>query len=274
MLFRSTEVHFIPRTELLGLLDASPRLATSLMRAISQRLREFNRRYVQELIQAERLALVGRFARSIVHDFKNPITIIGMAADLLNAETPQPAAVQTAKTRIRKQVDRLGTMINELLEFTRGSQSPLVRVPVDYPGYLAQLLDDLRPEAEARSVQIVCETPPPAVRLSLDPNRLAHVFHNLIHNAEDAMPQGGRITLRFRLHGRELTTEVEDSGPGLAPEIVGRLFEPFATFGKSQGTGLGLSICKRIVDDHGGRIVARTEPGRGAVFAVTLPLPA
>jgi len=68
-------------------------------------------------------------------------------------------------------------------------------------------------------------------------------------------------------------TEIEDTGPGIAPEIAPTMFEPFATYGKSQGTGLGLSICRRIVTDHRGRIAARGEPGRGAIFAFTLPVP-
>src|SRR5207244_5155342 len=102
--------------------------------------------------------------------------------------------------------------------------------------------------------------------------RLLHVFFNLINNAIDVMPDGGKITLRFRCTDNEVLTEVEDSGPGIAPEIASRLFEPFATHGKAHGTGLGLSICKRIVEDHKGQIRARSEPQRGAVFSFTLPL--
>ena len=86
------------------------------------------------------------------------------------------------------------------------------------------------------------------------------------------MPGGGKIVVRFRVTDREVTTEVEDSGPGIAPEIADKLFDPFATFGKAHGTGLGLSICKKIVEDHRGRISARNETGRGAVFTFVLPV--
>jgi signal transduction histidine kinase len=98
------------------------------------------------------------------------------------------------------------------------------------------------------------------------------VFYNLIHNATDAMPGGGKILVRFSVTGREVTTEIEDSGPGIAPEIANKLFDAFATFGKAHGTGLGLSICKKILEDHRGRISARNEPGRGAVFTFVLPV--
>jgi signal transduction histidine kinase len=75
------------------------------------------------------------------------------------------------------------------------------------------------------------------------------------------------------LRPSEIVTEIEDTGPGIAPEIIERLFEPFATHGKEHGTGLGLSICKRIIEEHRGWIVTRNEPGRGAIFTFGLPLP-
>jgi signal transduction histidine kinase len=101
---------------------------------------------------------------------------------------------------------------------------------------------------------------------------LSRVFHNLVHNATDVMPGGGTVLLRFQTDEKEIITEIEDTGPGIAPEIAGQLFQPFATHGKAYGTGLGLSICKKIIEDHGGKISARSEPGRGAIFRFTLPL--
>jgi signal transduction histidine kinase len=182
-------------------------------------------------------------------------------------------ARQTAKTRIRKQIDRLSNMINELLEFTRGSASNVVLARADYAQFVKHTIEDMRPEVAAKSVAIEFENPPPEVSILADPRRLTHVFFNIVHNACDAMPRGGKVILRFQLTEREVTTEIEDTGPGIAPEIAPRLFDAFATYGKAQGTGLGLSICKKIVEDHRGKIRARTEPGRGAIFSFSLPVP-
>jgi len=121
-------------------------------------------------------------------------------------------------------------------------------------------------------VQIELPAEPPACRVRLDARRLSRVFYNLCSNAMDFMPNGGKIFLRFQADENEIVTEIEDTGPGIAPEVADRLFQNFVTFGKSHGTGLGLSICKKIVEDHGGRIWVRNEPGHGAIFCFALPL--
>jgi signal transduction histidine kinase len=266
-----THVSFMPRAEVFSALQRSPDLVIALMRAFSHRMREFDRRYLHEVFQAERLALVGRFAQSIVHDFKNPLNMIGFAADVGCAEDATPEIRFETKTMIRKQVDRLANMISELLEFTRGSSRNVALTPGCYRKFVHQVLADIRPEAAERNVSIQCENDLSEVSVLLDETRLLHVFYNLMNNAMDVMPQGGTITVRFSVTERDVVTELEDTGPGIAPEIAPRLFEPFATHGKSHGTGLGLSICKRIIEDHQGSICARSEPNRGAVFCFALP---
>ncbi len=266
-----TVVYFIPRDAMLELVEISPPLAMGLLREISNRLREFNRQYIQEVLQTERLAIVGRFARSIVHDLKNPLNIISITAEMAGIEKGTPELRRLAKMRISKQVDRISELVNEILEFTQGSQTVIIPAAVDYDQFVRQLVDELRPEIELKSATIEMESPP-AVKVLMNPKRLRRVFYNLLHNATDAMPSGGTIFIRFRRENGEVTTEIEDSGPGIAPEIADRLFDAFATYGKEHGTGLGLSISKKIIDDHHGRIGARNEPGRGAVFAFTLPV--
>jgi signal transduction histidine kinase len=265
-------LHFIAREDLLRVLAESPSLAVGLMREFSQRMREFNHQYTKELLQAERLALVGRFARSIVHDFKNPLNIIGIAAEMAAMDSVSPQMRQTSCARIRRQVDRLSNMISELMEFTRGSSGAMVLARRDYGAFVRQVLDEARPEIEPRDVKLELGSELPVLLLLFDPGRLAHVFHNLISNACDAMPKGGQITVRVHTTDRDVITELEDTGSGIAPDIEPRLFEAFATYGKSQGTGLGLSICRKIIEDHRGTISARNQAGGGAVFAFALPL--
>jgi signal transduction histidine kinase len=267
-----TTVYFIPREAMLKLVEDSPRMAMNLLQDISHRLREFNRQYIEGVLQSERLALVGRFARSIVHDLKNPLNIIGLTAEMVAMEKSTPESRRVNKARISKQVDRISEMVNEILDFTQGSQGTFVLAPTNYSVFVEQLIEEMRPEIDLKSAAIELQGPPPAVTLLLNPKRLRRLFYNLIHNATDAMPGGGKILIRFIVANNEVTTEIEDTGAGIAPEIAERLFDAFATYGKAHGTGLGLSICKKIVEDHQGRISARNEQGRGAVFSFVLPI--
>src|SRR5262249_40850956 len=117
-----TQVYFIPRNELLVMLERSPTLSLELLREISQRLRDFDRRYIDETIQAERLAVIGQFARSIIHDLKNPLSIISMSSELISLEHVKPESRENARVRIRKQVERIGDMIGDILDFTNSAQ--------------------------------------------------------------------------------------------------------------------------------------------------------
>ena len=267
-------VYFIPNAELLNLIERSPALALELLREISHRLREFNHRYLQEILQAERLAAIGTFARSIVHDLKNPLNIIGLTAEIASAENVPQTSRQRSKARILRQVARINDLIGEILEFTQGARPVSGLSPTDFGAFATQMVAELRVNAEGKGIEIALENSPPSLRFQFDPKRLSRVFHNLVNNAAEMMSEGGKITLRFHSTGTEVVTEIEDAGPGIAPEIAEKLFQPFVTCGKTHGTGLGLSICKRIVEDHRGRIWARNEPGRGAVFSFSLPLAA
>jgi signal transduction histidine kinase len=268
-----TTVFFIPRDVLLQLIQKSPHLAIALVKEISQRLRESNRQYIQEVLQAERLTLVGRFARSIIHDLKNPLNIISLTAEMAAMDSSTPETRRYATNQILAMVERITEMVNEILEFTQGkSQGAFVAAATDYAGYVQALLKEIGPEIEIKSAFIEVENPPPSIKLHLDPKRLRRVFFNLIHNATDAMVRGGKITLRFKLTPTEVITEIQDSGSGIAPQIADHLFDAFATYGKAHGTGLGLSICKKIIEDHRGQISARNAPdGGGAIFSFTLP---
>ena len=269
---RDTEVYFIPRGEMLSLIGRSPALAFNLLQQISHRLREFNQFHLREVIEAERLAVVGNFARAIVHDLKNPLSVIALSSEMFDMPNVRPEIRAQAQARIRKQVERISDMVSDILIFTEGKRmSPEIK-PADYRAFVLDLVADLRAEAELKNARVEIENVLPAVFIPFDPRRLSRVFYNLVHNATDMMLNGGAIFLRFNSGEDEIVTEVEDTGPGIAPEIAGKLFQPFATHGKEHGTGLGLSICKKIIEDHKGRIWVRNEPGRGAIFCFALPL--
>ena len=267
-----TKTFFLRRGLLPPLLELHPRLALGLFREMSNRLRALNQKYVDEIIPAERLAIVGRFAGTIVHDFKNPLQVIGLAAELACSERSTPPLRLKAQSRIAHQVERMTNMLNELIDFTKPSGQRPELTLAKFSSYMTPLAEEIRLEIAERGIKLELTAPPPDVGVRIEPQRLSRLFYNLLNNAVDEMPDGGKIFLRFAVDGRDLRIEVEDTGRGIAPEIARSLFQPFATHGKTRGTGLGLSICKRIVEDHGGSISARSAPGRGATFVFTLPL--
>jgi signal transduction histidine kinase len=267
-----TEAYFLARGDLMGLLERRPKFALEILPVFSLRMRALNQKYTDEVTQAERLAVVGRFAGTIVHDFKNPLTIIGLAAELACSDTTAPPMRHKAADRIARQVERMTNMLQELIEFTKPTgQKPRLQ-PVNFARYMNPLADEIRQEIAERGVKLELVNAAPEVDVAVDPQRLSRLFYNLLNNAVDEMSDGGKIFIRFATDGGELRVEVEDTGNGIAPEIAQSLFQPFATHGKAHGTGLGLTICKKIVEDHGGKIWALSTPGKGATFCFTLPL--
>ena len=267
-----SEVYFVPRGEMLSFIQRSPALAFALLQLISSRLRDLNQLHVRELVQAESLALIGRFAQGIVHDLKNPLSIISLSSEMFDMPGISAEIRAKSQVRIRKQVERISDMVSDILIFTEGTKRDAALQPGDYRSFVLELVGDLRSEAELKSAQIEMQNVPPAVPVLFDPRRLSRVFFNLVGNATDVMLNGGKIFLRFECDDNNISTEIEDSGPGISAEIADKLFQPFATHGKTKGTGLGLSICKKIIEDHGGKINVRGEAGRGAIFRFTLPL--
>jgi signal transduction histidine kinase len=269
---KPTRAYFLDRDILLRLLREKPHIALDLVREFSIRMRALNQKYLDEIIQAERLAVIGRFAGTIVHDFKNPLTIIGLAAELACSDDTSAPMRHQAQNKIARQVERMTNMLQELIEFTRPSgQQPSLKT-VDFARYMNPLADEIRQEIADRGVKLVLENPPPNVQVRIEPKRLSRLFYNLLNNAVDEMPEGGKIFLRFKAAKTDLRIDVEDTGKGIAPAIAQSLFKPFATHGKEHGTGLGLTICRKIVEDHGGRIWATSERGHGATFSFSLPL--
>ena len=266
-----TVVSRISRDKVWRMFAKSPRLLVTMMHGFSHRLREFDQHYLHELFQQERLALVGRFAQSIVHDFHSPLSNIGFAADLVSNGDVSRRETTMANAIIRRQVERMTGMIGEVLDFTRSSRSRVAPTMTSFDQFIKEIVAELTPECSRKSIVLELKTLPPRIRMPLDRHRLPHVFSNLVRNAIDVMPRGGRIMLSFALGERDVVIKVEDTGPGISPDVSAHVFEPFFTHGKSHGTGLGLSICRRIVEDHKGWISASNRRGGGAVFTFSLP---
>src|ERR1700730_6260399 len=215
-----TVVRRISHDKVWRMFTRSPRLLVMMMHGFSHRLREFDQRYLEELFHHERLALVGRFAQSIVHDFQSPLSNIGFAADLVSADGATHKEKTMANAIIRRQVERMAGMIGEVLDFTRSSRSRVVLTMTNFDQFIEELLAELRQEAARKSVAIELKTSPPRIRIPLDRHRLPHVFSNLVRNAIDFMPRGGRIMLNIVLSERDVIIKVEDTGPGLSTYVL------------------------------------------------------
>ena len=151
---QATEVYFLPRGEMLTFIEHSPALAFSLLQQISRRLREFNQLHLRELVQAESLAVIGRFAQGVVHDLKNPLSIISLSSELFDMPGINPEVRAKARNRIRKQVERISDMVSDILVFTQDAKRESPLTPGDYRAFIMELVADLRAEAEIKFTQI------------------------------------------------------------------------------------------------------------------------
>jgi signal transduction histidine kinase len=225
-------------------------------------------RAMDEEQKAERLATIGKTLSGVVHDLKTPLTIISGYARALAREDDADRR-QEYRALIKKQVDSITAMIQELLRFSRGESQLLMR-KVWVKDFVAELAEALREEFAATGVELVVETPyRGAVRM--DDQKMRRAAFNLARNAKEALSErGGTFTVRVEEVDGRVHFAFSDDGPGIPPEMEGRLFESFATHGKKNGTGLGLAIVKRIVDEHEGTLEVTSIPGAGTTFTIGL----
>jgi two-component system, NtrC family, sensor kinase len=226
----------------------------------------------RELRRAERLAAVGRISAQITHEVRNPLNAIGLNAELLAEELEAlPGAAPEARAlcaAISREVDRLNALTEEYLRFARAPRTPGGRH--DPAELLGNLLDFLAPELAAARIEVRRELPHGLPAIGGDEARLRAVLLNLVRNAREAMADGGTLTVAARRAEGGVELEVRDTGAGIAPEALPRLFDPFYST-KERGTGLGLAFVQEVVQEHGGTVRCDGAPGRGATFTIRLP---
>jgi signal transduction histidine kinase len=228
----------------------------------------------REVYRAQHLAAVGRLAAGVAHEVRNPLTGMKLLVEAaLRPRNPQPLSEEDLRV-IHGEIARLEETVQNFLAFAR--PQPLCRSVVDLREALGRPLDLVRARARQHGVVIAVGVPPDPVPVFLDAGQFNTVLVNLLLNALDAMPRGGGLRLEIEVAtsgsaGATCRLSVCDTGPGIAPEMVDRLFTPFAST-KATGTGLGLSLARRIVEEHGGRITGANQAKGGACFTVVLPL--
>jgi two-component system, NtrC family, sensor kinase len=228
----------------------------------------------QRLIRSERLASVGRLAAGLAHEIGNPIAALLGMQDLLLTGDLEPAEQKDFLQRMRKETERIHHILRDLLQFARPSAGVDGTAPA--PGNVEASIYDtvalLSPQSAMKDVELAVDVYPELPEVTLPGTQLVQVILNLVLNAADAVGAGGHVTLRARPTDAGVRLEVEDDGPGVAPEILDRLFEPFVTSKEvGRGTGLGLAVCRGLVEAVGGTIALDPSYLKGARFSVELP---
>jgi signal transduction histidine kinase len=206
-------------------------------------------------------------AVSIIHDLRNPLAAIhGSAEMLVRSKLSQPQVSRIARNMYCASV-RMRELLEEFLDQSRLTEKTMEHA--DVHELVTGAVDRVAVSAEFQSVRIV-RVVPQGLKIEVDRHRIQRVLVNLLVNALEAMPEGGTINISAVTDRRSVVIRVSDTGPGIAPEIRGRLFQPFATAGKLHGIGLGLASSFEAIIEHGGEMWAES-PRRGACFAFRLP---
>jgi signal transduction histidine kinase len=229
------------------------------------------KRLENQMAQRERVAAMGDVAAAFAHEVRNPLNAVSMGLQRLRMEfTPEPAGEYTRFVDLMQgEVRRLNTIVEQFIALAR--PLPLTPMRFDVAALVHEVADLV--DAEARSAAVdVRVAVPDGVVLTADRDHMKQVLLNLALNAIGAMKaSGGAVTLAAHTTRGRLTLTVEDTGPGMSPDIRPRIFDPYFTT-RRDGLGLGLTIVRRIVEAHGGTVDVTSEPGHGAIFRVSLPV--
>lgn len=282
---------YIDRADFHQIIRENSSIAISILRSISDMVRRSNENFLEslrarnleleaankalreaqeELLRKERLSTLGKFSSLILHDIRNPLSVLRSLGELILLQGEDGQKVARNARKIISEADRLNQLASELLDYSRGDirLNPSV---VHLEDFFQRLQESIEERFKARGIRIRLDLqfPGPAI---LDENRLYRVFLNLADNAWKAMPRGGEFVIRVWREDSTLQAEVSDTGVGMSEEVQKRIFEPFFSSSAMGGTGLGMGIVKSIVEAHRGTVSFTSTEGKGTVFHLRLPL--
>ena len=257
------------------------RTAHSRMRSdMEHQLEELNTRLSTEMARKDRMTSLGEASAELVHDLRNPLTVVHGYVQMLNEDlvqntsTPRTGAEATTDylKAIEKGVRRCRELIDAWQDLGRKTLHDLV--PIDPVVVLSEVVDSQRRLAESNRGALELRVESPGCRVLGDATQLSRALQNIIGNAAEALRDtGGSVQVALRCVGEEVRIAVRDDGVGISEENLARLFEPyFTTKARGRGTGLGLFITRKIIEDHHGRIDIRSRPGEGTTVEVRLPI--
>jgi signal transduction histidine kinase len=224
----------------------------------------------EALIRSERLAAIGRMSAHVTHEIRNPLSSIGLNAEMLEGLVAKEGdEAETLCRAIVREVDRLTAITDEYLRFARLPRPVLEEHEV--APLLAAIASFLRRDLEAAKVALELDLDPALPPLHLDADQMRQALLNLVRNAKESMPQGGKIILSARRDGQNAVLAVRDTGFGIPKDSLERIFDPFFST-KLTGTGLGLALTQQIVAEHGAQLSVDSTVGVGSEFRIVMPL--
>ena len=223
----------------------------------------------ERLRQSEKLAALGKLSAGLAHELRNPLNTVSMLLYAMVREMPLNGQLAVDLQVMQGELQRMSLLIEQFLEFARPRPPHFQRERLDE--IMEETLLLIGPEARTRGVMIYKEWETRLPSVWVDGTQIKQVYLNLLLNALQAMPQGGKLMVRLHTSGGSLLTAIADEGEGIQPEVRANLFQPFFTT-KQGGTGLGLSISQRIIEGHNGRLRLLSRPGAGTTAIVRLPL--
>jgi two-component system sensor histidine kinase HydH len=256
---------------LANVLAEALRVQSEKHRRTAEHLAEANRQVLvahEAVRRSDKLAALGQLTAGLAHELRNPLGTIKASAEMLNQQlSAENAVAREVAGFISTEVDRTNSLVTRFLQFARPLQ---LRLEI---ADLAHLLDRAIAEAEreAPGIAVYRNYAPEMPPFAFDAELMERVFYNLVLNAAQATAPGGTVTVKTRAEGRTAEIAVIDRGVGIGPAQLKDIFNPFFTT-KPEGVGLGLAIVAKIVDEHGGKIAVESEPGKGSIFCVSLPM--
>ncbi len=229
------------------------------------------KRLEEEAKKSERLALLGNLAAGVAHEIRNPLNTISIAAQRLKNEfsvTSDQAEFEKFVSAVENEARRINQSVSEFLGLVRSEK--LQKSKTNWVSFWNELVTSAQLEGNPKKIKVESGSPV-EVQLEMDTSQLKKALFNLVRNACEATPEKGQLILRNQKSENSLVISVQDTGPGIAPEVLPKIFDPYFTT-KQTGTGLGLAIAHRIITEHNGKIEAASTPGKGTTFTITIPL--
>jgi signal transduction histidine kinase len=286
-----TRLFYIDRDDFHTIIQGNSKIAISILKSVSDMVRKSNEYFVEnlrerareleksnqalreaqeELLLKDRLSTLGKFSSLILHDIRNPLSILRSMAEMIILNSSEPEKVERNAKKVISEADRLNQIASEMLDYSRGEIRLNMSI-VNLDSFFNRLLEAVEEKFQARDITITTE-----ISLSepviMDEQRMFRVFFNLADNARKAMPQGGMFSIKAFKADQTLKVEVADTGVGMDLSIQKKIFDPFFSYSDQGGTGLGMSIVKSIIEAHHGTLFVSSKPNGGTVFRVTLPL--